>query len=65
MKRLNDKNKAVMRGYENDYPDMSELVITQLAAIGVQLKLEGGNTVQREEVDEAIAPLIFTNEAAE
>lgn len=65
MKRLNQNNKATMREYNNEYTDMSELVITQLAAIGVQLRWEGGRLVQREELDDANAPLAFTNEAVE
>jgi hypothetical protein len=65
MKRLNQNNKATMKEYEKDYADMSELVITQLAAIGVQLMWEGGRLVQREELDDANAPLTFANEAVE
>lgn len=48
MRRLGGRNNAVLIGYEKEYPDMSELVIAQLAAIGVQLKWEGSSgTVHR------------------
>ena len=65
MKRLKGNNKAVLRGYENDYPDMSELVITQLAAIGVQLRWEGRSTVGREGLWQDVhMPLVLANESA-
>lgn len=66
MKRLNEKNKAVLRGYEKDYPDMSELVITQLAAIGVQLRWEGRNAVGREGLWQDVnMPLVLSGESSQ
>ncbi len=66
MKRLNAKNKAVLKGYEDDYADMSELVITQLAAIGVQLRWEGRGTVGREGLwQDLSAPFVFSGESAQ
>ena len=66
MKRLKGNNKAVLRGYENDYPDVSELVITQLAAIGVQLRWEGRSAVGREGLwQDLSAPFVFSGESAQ
>ncbi len=65
MKRLNGKNRAILAEYEKDYTDMSELVIAQLAAIGVQLKWEGSDATGREELlQDAYEPFVFANETA-
>jgi len=66
MKRLNGKSRAFLKEYEKDYPDMSELVIAQLAAIGVQMKWEGRSTAGREGLwEDANMPFVFASQTAQ
>ncbi len=55
LKGLNGKSRAMLSEYEIAYPDISELVIAQLAAIGVQLGKYEGKEIQHD----ARMPLVF------
>ena len=60
MRKLVGRNKAVLVEYEKEYPDMSELVIAQLAAIGFQLKWEGSSgTFHRIVEEDTYTPYTF------
>lgn len=55
LKGLSSRSRAMLSEYEIAYPDISELVIAQLAAIGVQLGKYEGKEMQHD----AHMPLVF------
>ncbi len=61
IKRLGDGSRATLSGYEKYYADISELVITQLAAIGVQLNWHDGDGRKRDRrlLQEVFMPNVF------